>query len=321
MPYVWTALGRVDTADLGLVLPHEHLFINMMRERRGDGLVNDPALVTAEVEQFRRLGGRTIVDLTSAELTAGSTPDAKPGTPSTSRDPANVRAVREVARTTGVHVVLGTGHYRDPYLDRGWFDRNTVDAIAEGIVRDLTDGFAGTGVRAGIIGEIGADQWYVSAVEERSFRAAARASCRTGAAVYTHAARWPVGLAQLDLLLAEGADPARIAVGHCDTVALDGYHEDVAGRGAYVGIDTINTANAYEVDRRVALVMRLVRGGHLDRILLSQDVCLVSQLRSHGGGGYTFVQRDFRERLLAAGLTAEEFGHLTEVNPARLVAV
>src|SRR5688500_9227067 len=61
MSSVWTALGPVDQADLGLVLPHEHLFINMLRERRGDGLVNDPALVTGEVEHFRRLGGRTIV--------------------------------------------------------------------------------------------------------------------------------------------------------------------------------------------------------------------------------------------------------------------
>ncbi|MEV0222308.1 hypothetical protein [Streptomyces sp. NPDC050704] len=169
------------------------------------------------------------------------------------------------------------------------------------------------------IGEVGCDKWYISAAEERSLRAAARAQRASGAAVHTHAARWPVGLPQLDLLTSEGADPARVAIGHCDTVTAPGYAEQIARRGAYVGVDTINTDHAGEVDRRVRMVLDLVRAGYIDNILLSHDVCLISQLRAHGGGGYGFVHTRFREQLLAAGLDAGEFEHITTANPARLL--
>ncbi|MEE1801069.1 hypothetical protein PUR57_20690 [Streptomyces sp. JV176] len=320
---VSTARGPVARQELGTVLPHEHLFINLMRERRADGLIADETTVTEELNVFTALGGGTVVDLTTAELTPGASPDAgasPPPPPGASRDPANVLAVRRVAEATGLHVVLGTGHYRDPFLDRDWFDRHGVDAIAEEIVRDLTEGFPGTGgVRAGVIGEVGCDKWYISAAEERSMRAAARAQRVSGAAIHTHAARWPVGLAQLDLLTSEGGDPTRVAIGHCDTVTAPGYAERIARRGAYVGIDTINTDHPGEVRRRVGMVLDLVRAGHIDNILLSHDVCLVSQLRAHGGGGYGFVHTGFRERLLAAGLDAGEFEHITRANPARLL--
>lgn len=165
----------------------------------------------------------------------GALPDAPGGDKSTTRSIANVEAVKRVAEQTGLNVVLGTGHYRDPYLDREWFDRTSVDDIAQSMVSDITEGFGDTGVRAGIIGEIGCDKWYVSAAEERSFRAAARAHLATGAPIYTHAARWTVGHEQLDLLEREGVEPARVAVGHCDLVPVEGYAERLAARGAFVG--------------------------------------------------------------------------------------
>lgn len=317
---VTTALGDRAAAALGPVLPHEHLFINLMRERRGDGLVSDEALVAEEVAAWARPGGSTIFDLTTAELTPGSVPGGTADETGWSRAPSNVAAVQRVSKVTGVDVVLGTGHYRDPFIDRARMDRHGVDAIADEIVRDLDDGFPGTDARAGIIGEIGADAWFVSAAEERSLRAAARAGLRTGAAVYTHAARWPVGLAQLELLREEGVDPARIAIGHCDTVPQDGYALEVARSGAYVGIDTVNNRTPRLVDWTVRLVLELVRAGHLDRILLSHDVCTTSHLQAFGGNGFGFVGGDLSAILLDAGLEAEELDRITVTNPARLAA-
>lgn len=317
MSEIITALGPVD--QLGTVLPHEHLFINLMREQRGDGLLNSEAIIVDEVSSFADQGGHALFDLTTAELTHGSTPDAVPSADWNLRAPANIRAIKRLSMATGVHVVLGTGHYRDPYLDRGWFDRHSVDAIADGIVRDLTDGFPETDVRAGIIGEIGADKWYVSAAEERSFRAAARAAKRTGAPIYTHAARWPVGLVQLDLLAEERLDMSRVAVGHCDTVPLEGYAIEIARRGAYVGLDTLRPRKPNSVKRTVGLVMDLVRAGHLNQILLSHDVCLASHLRANGGEGFGFVLAGMRSGLLEAGLSIQQFETITAVNPARLI--
>lgn len=324
MTPVETATGAVDASELGITLPHEHLFINLMRERRGDGLVNDEALLVEELSVFARQGGGTIWDLTTAELTPGSTTDASPwfraASPGETRAPENVRAVARVSEATGVKVVLGTGHYRDPFLDRDLFDRSTIDELAADLVRDLTDAIPGTGVRAGIIGEIGADQWFVSALEERSFRAAARASVATNALLYTHAARWPVGHAQLDILAHEGVDPGRVVVGHVDTVPEPGFALQLIERGVSVGFDTINTANEDAVRFRIREIVSLLRAGHVEKVLLSHDVCLVSQLRAYGGNGFGFILGGFKDALLATGVTEEEFRIMTVANPARLAS-
>ncbi len=299
MGTVMTVTGPVAEDEIGLVLPHEHIFINTVREYRGTGLLNDEHLAVREVSLFREEGGGTIVELTPVEL---------------DRDPA---ALRRVAEATGVHVVMGCGHYRDPYLDRDWFDRTAPDAIADLMVRDIEEGADGTGVRAGIIGEIGADKRYVSAAEERSFRAAARAHRRTGLAISTHAARWPVGLAQLEILTAEGVDPGRVIVGHADTVPMPDYHLELARRGCYVQFDSIGTGTAYDLDRAVDYVLNLVRAGFEDRILLSHDVFLRGHMRADGGCGYGYLFTSFLPRLIEAGLDEEQVRAFVTANPRR----
>lgn len=163
MSSVQTALGPVPLEEIGPALTHEHLFINMMRERRGDGLLHDEHLIASELRVFADQGGSAVFDLTTAELTAGSTTEARaaqgPAAATRTRVPDNVRAVQRVSERTGVHVVLGTGRYRDPYLDLGLVDRLGVDGLAEEMIRDIEEGFPGTTARAGLIGEIGADKW------------------------------------------------------------------------------------------------------------------------------------------------------------------
>ena len=321
-----TATGAVEPRELGIVLMHEHVFINMLSERRPEGLLNDYALMRQELEAFVKVGGRTIVDLTTAELTHGAAPDPAgtlSGSPSTgyaedgSRSRHHVLAVQRIAAETGLNIILGTGHYRDPFIDTAWFDRHSVEQIAEQMVHDIDEGMAQTGVRAGIIGEIGADKWYLSAAEERSSRAAARAHARTGLTVSTHAAKWPVGIAQLDLLTASGVDPARIIVGHCDTVNLPEYHREIARRGAYVQLDNIRCATEYDLTMRVGFVVALVRAGYLDQILLSHDICKRSHLAISGGGGFDFVPRVFVPALKQAGLDQGEIDRILVDNPRR----
>ncbi len=106
-----TVTGPVGHDELGFVLPHEHVFIDLVREYRGSGLLNDEHLACQELGALKAAGGGTLVDLTPDEI---------------GRDPA---ALRRVSEATGISIVMGCGHYRDPYLDRGWFDRTPVDAI------------------------------------------------------------------------------------------------------------------------------------------------------------------------------------------------
>jgi phosphotriesterase-related protein len=331
-PTVTTVLGAVPGDALGPTLMHEHIFVNLRRELGPMGLLNDYQLMKAELTACYKAGGRTIVDATPAELTIGAAPDPagvltqtrpRARTPATddaftgARSAANALALRDLSMETGVTIVLGTGHYRDPYLNNAWFDARDVARIAETMVTELCHGIPGTDVRAGMIGEIGSDQWYISAAEERSFRAAAAAHLRTGALVSTHAAYWPVGVPQLELLTEAGVDPSRIVIGHCDTVNLPDYHVELARRGAYVQFDTISGHAERAIRLRVGFIKNLIENGRLDQILLSQDICHRGRLAATGGGGYGFLYTGFRDALTAEGITKEEFHRMTVDNPRR----
>src|SRR5262245_19470904 len=306
-PTITTVRGPIPARELGVTLTHEHIFINLLREFRGDGLLNDAPLAVRELTRFREAGGATVVDVTNASL---------------GRHP---RTLRSISEQIGVNIVLGAGLYRHQYFDARWVDGMTTDAMAEWIVRDLTVGIADTDIRTGIIGEIACDEW-IKAQEERVFRAAARAHKKTGVTITTHAARWPIGLAQLDLLAEEGADLRRVIVGHCDTVnaaewtslqRVMEYHEALARRGAYVQFDTIRRGSEHDLDIRLAYTRNLIQKGHVQQILLSHDVCLRSHLRACGGGGYDFLLTDFLPRLQSSGVSAELIRAITVDNPRR----
>lgn len=297
MPEVMTVRGPVPAADLGVALPHEHVFLDLTREYRGEGLLNDPELAETELRRYADAGGRTVVDLTSVGL---------------SGDP---RALRRISERTGLHIVRGCGFYRRAYFPP-YVDELSADALADLIVAEIEEGT--DGVRAGIIGEIGCDR-VLTAVEERSFRAAARAHRRTGLTISTHAARWPVGTAQLDLLVEEGVDPRRVVIGHCDMVPDHDYHLALARRGAWVQFDTVQGVHEWDTRQRLDWLRSLADHGFLDQVLLSQDVCLRSDYAAMGGPGYAYVVTAFADRLREEGFGDAEIATLTVDNPRRML--
>jgi phosphotriesterase-related protein len=306
-----TVLGPVDPAELGWVLPHEHTAIALWHiPNRWDywELRRDEPVITEELRAFREAGGGTIVDLTLAGV---------------GRDPAWLAGL---SRSTGLHVVMGSGWYRGAhYPAEALIDRRSVNALADEIVRDATDGVGETGVRAGIIGEIGTDKPWLSAQEERVHRAAARAARRTGLAITTHAVQSAVGLDQLDVFEAEGADLSRVVIGHADSYPKLDHHLAIVGRGATVEFDFLGMAftplERHGEGRLIELLCELLVRGHAERILLSQDVCHDSQLRRYGGNGYTYLAETFLPRLRAAGVSDDEIRTITVDNPCRLLTI
>ena len=297
MSSVMTVLGEVPVEELGRVLSHEHVFCDTTREYRGDGLLNDERLAFEELSCLAS-ETTTLVELSPPEI---------------GRDP---EALRRVSVDSGVHIVMGCGFYREPYLDRQRLDRTSVDELAEALVREIECGVDDSGVQPGIIGEIGADQRYLSALEERALRAVARAHLRTGLAISTHSARWPVATAQLKILREEGVELRRVIVGHTDTVPDPNFHLVLAAQGCYVGFDSIGTTGEHQDTRTAEYVLALVRAGHLDRILLSQDVFLASHLAAHGGPGYGHLFETFLPRLEDLGLDPAEIRRIVVDNPA-----
>ena len=311
MAHVQTVLGPIDPAELGFTLPHEHTQITLWQvPDRWDywQLTRDEPLILEELAAFRAAGGSGLVDLTL---------------PGVGRDPEWLSGL---ARASGLHIVMGCGWYRGAYYPaEARIDRRSVDALADELVEEATEGVGDTGVRPGIIGEIGTDKPWVSAQEERVHRAAARAARRTGLAITTHAVLSPVGQDQLRIFEEEGADPTRIVIGHADSYPLLDHHLAIVERGASVEFDFLGMSftptERHGEGRTVDLLRELLSRGHIDRILLSQDVCHDSQLSHYDGNGYTYLARSFLPRLRAAGVSEAEIESMTVDNPRRLLTV
>jgi phosphotriesterase-related protein len=193
----------------------------------------------------------------------------------------------------------------------------TEEALRARFVTELTDGVGPDRIRAGLIGEIATGHREIDPTEARVFRAAAAAQVETGAPIATHALFTRIGLDQLDILVAGGADPAKVLIGHADTNPDAGYHTAVMDRGAWLGFDTIGQTDKATDDWRADRVADYAALGYIDRILISSDVCKRPALARNGGGGYAHVLRDFVPRLRAGGFSAVDVRRLLVDNPRR----
>jgi phosphotriesterase-related protein len=312
-----TVSGPIPADRLGFTLPHEHLFLDTYSwpgGKSGSGALGiiDPVLdwdtVVDEVEAYRRAGGAAIVDLSLPAI--GRAPDA----------------LRRVAETTGVHVVMGCGWYRDSFYPSDLNYRSTEE-LADELVREFEDGVGGSGVRPGVIGEIGVETTFPTAREERVLRAAARAHHRTGLAITTHTPIRTSGRAALEILLQEGVPPERVIIGHADSYPVPDYLTSLLADGCYVQFDCVAWSYKSKADMPFGpqeladLTVDLVRRGFGDRLLLSHDVSNRALLKRYGGDGFTCIAERFLPLLRDAGLEDEAIGALTVDNPRRALAV
>lgn len=309
-PRVMTVNGPIPPERTGFTLPHEHTGISLWHIKdRWDywELTPDEDLVADELRDFRRRGGSTLVDLTP---------------PGVGRDPGRLRRLSGASR---LQIVMGTGWYREAYYPpEALIDRRSVDDLAGEMIREFDEGVAGTGVRPGIIGEIGTDKPWISAQEERVHRAAARAAKRTGMAITTHAVLSAVGMAQLDVFSDEGVDPARVVIGHADSYPNLDHYLAILDRGANLQFDFLGQRFGSEEaaePRLIELIVELLERGFADQLLLSQDVCHNVQLKANGGFGYVYLQQHFLPKLRTAAVGEGEIERMTVDNPRRILTL
>lgn len=306
MTYIQTVTGRVQTEALGLTLPHEHLFLTMWENGGGGSMLQlaDEAILLAELEDFKASGGTCIVDQTPRGC---------------GRDPARVKRLAEMS---GLIIVMGCGWYTEPFYPmEDALARRSVDSIADQLLEEIQGGMDGTDVKPGLIGEIGVAQGWISPLEERVHRAAARAQARTGLPLATHTTFHKVGLEQLDLFAEEGVDLSRVCIGHCDSQPYLDYCLAVVEQGAYVAFDNIGQPMGRLEERIVELIKALADHGHQTRILLSHDVGQMPELRYFGGRGFTYLTEVFIPRLRDADVPEDLIETLTVANPRRFLSV
>lgn len=352
MPDVMTVLGPMPASELGTTITHEHLFIDLScylrpparpeddplffapveignlyalrrdaYSNRDNCILDDVELACREVEVFKRHGGRTIVDVTLVDI---------------GRD---VRSLAEVSRRTGVNVVAGCGHYIVSAFPSGVAERSEDEIYAE-LMGEIDDGIDGTGIRPGIIGEIGSGD-PIHSQEKKVLRAAARAQIASGLAITVHVhAPGRRGNEVLDILIGEGVKPERIILDHIDASlahldiefaqAMD-YILSLAERGCFIEFDLCGNAGRFVTtdhtywmpsDRERAKALALMcKAGHGDQILLSQDVGHKHYLQEYGGWGYSHVLTEFDACMLEAGLDRSTIDKFFNDNPARALAI
>jgi phosphotriesterase-related protein len=347
-----TVLGPVAAEEIGPTLMHEHVLADLrpffmppdedepsgdtdrpvdlsvlsrLRRRpmgvtRDNLLLSDPDVAVRELRRFTEVGGSALVDCTVIGL---------------GRDADRLAAISRVA---GVHIVQGTGIYVE-HTHPAWVDDLAVDDIASIFVRDLLEGIGDTGVRAGIIGEIGTSglrrgaserDGHMTPAEEKVLRAAGRASVRTGAAVSVHLdPRGEGALAVIDVLEEEGVAPERMVMDHMDARPDLAYHTAVAARGVFVEYDHFgreyfagHMGLSYPSDaRRMELLCAMLERGFRDQLLLSQDVCMKIDLESYGGVGYGHLLRELVPILRRSGVVDADLDSMLVENPRRVLTI
>jgi phosphotriesterase-related protein len=303
--HIMTVQGPVRQRDAGFTLSHEHILCDLWPILNSyDGILDDEDMAIAELERFRKAGGRTLVEVSSIGL--GRNP---PG-------------LRRIAERTGLQIVMGSAWYRERVYP-SYVSELSTDELAGRIVQDITVGADGTDIRAGVIGEIGTERYHITPAQERVFRAAARAHKLTGVSIWTHTTHFgELALEQIALLREEGVPPERIVISHLGDRFGAAHVRRIADKGVYLGIDNIGyRGDGYPADEvRARNVLELANQGFEKQLLLSLDVCLKQHLHSYGGKGYDHLQREFLPTLKKMGVDEDVIQQMTVHNPARALA-
>lgn len=339
---VLTVQGPIEPARVGVTTTHEHLLIDfsvvftepieasqrqLMDEKvslenlgwvrynwtssRDNLRILDEEISTWEAQQYFNAGGSTIVDVTSVGL---------------ARDP---RALVRISRATGLNVVMGAGNYVHMTHAPEMADL-TVEQLAGQIIHDVDQGVGDTGIRSGIIGEIGCSwPWHDS--EKKALEAAVIAQRETGAPLLIHPGRNEH--APIELLQAVekwGGNLNRTVMGHIERTVYDrGILNELIATGAYLNFDLFGHESSFYPlapeshmpadHERIEMVEHVIAEGKQGSILLAHDVCSKHRLKTYGGHGFDHILTRIVPRMRARGMSEEVVQLILVDNPTRML--
>lgn len=282
MGFVRTVLGDIPPEQLGMTLHHEHILSSPPKhiaEKDPDLILDSVPNIIAEVNDFRAIGGRTIVDASAIDYGR------------------NIRGVAEVAQATGVHIIATAGFNKGLFFDSWVYDASVHD-LTERVIREVEEGIDGTSHRAGQV-KFGTMYNAIWPVEEKVLRAVCQAQLETKAPMFSHTEAGTMALEQVELVKQEGVNLEHWAVGHLDRNPDLWYILQVAKQGPYLSIDQWSKVKYFTDQVRVDLVIELVKRGYQKKILLSGDLARRSYFKSYGGGpGFTYIPTRIVPRLV-----------------------
>ncbi len=346
-----TVLGLVEPADLGITLPHEHLLIDQtvggvyfvepqeisqralahqpvtlenlswvrynMKDSLDNQVLMDEEMAIREATLFKLRGGRTIVDQTNIGI---------------GRDP---EALVRISNATGLNIVMGSGYYVDGPLTEAERNAKTEEDIAAEIVRDVKVGVGETGIRSGMIGELGCS-WPLKPNEKKVLRAGAVAQKGTGAPMNIHPGRnEDAPLEIMDILRGTGADLGRVVMSHMDRCGfLLETRQKLLETGCFIEYDVFGFEGYYPARvalaeghmpdtpndvERIRQIKQLIEMGYVNQVLLSHDCGMKIMMTSYGGWGYAHLLREVVPLMRVYGIADEDIHTMMVENPKRML--
>jgi phosphotriesterase-related protein len=295
---LWTTLGPKRREDLGLILPHEHIFVDLRTPDQPGYAQAEAAdvvrLMAPEVQKAAALGVTAIVECTTGGVGRRADLDLA------------------VSQATGMPIVVPTGNYREPWIP-DWVRSADAAALEAWMVRELEERFDEADYRAAWI-KISAGDDGITPLEETILRSAARAGKRTGALIGSHTIRGRVVLDQLDIIEAEGYRADRFIAIHAQEEPDFGLNQAAAARGAYIEYDSIGRAPDEPVIERV---LAMIAAGRTRQLLLSHDLGWYDPAQPGGGvpRPFTHLSTVFLPKLRAAGVDEATITRITHDNP------
>jgi phosphotriesterase-related protein len=340
---IQTVLGLIEPESLGITLTHEHALIDLScyfqmpeeaterwyidypvtmgirgnigkrwRHNRDSALQIDEKHQTDEVYKYYLAGGNSFVDATSIGI---------------GRDPL---ALARMSRATGLNIIMGASYYvpASYHADMG---EKSEQQMTDQIIGDITVGVKDTGVKSGIIGEVG-NFWPTNETSQKVLRASAHASVETGAAILIHPGFHPDALSHhLNDLIKAGADPSRIIMGHLDIFSNMDVVKEIAETGVNLEYDKFGTEDTglgaardqpliFPSDaQRMQRIEQLIEWGYENQIVIAHDVCFKTDLPSHGGKGYSHILESIVPRMRKHGFSTENIDNILIENPKRIL--
>ena len=316
MTSVETAKGSVVSTNLGRVLMHEHVFVisteiqNNYPDEWGDEetRISDAA---DRLNELKAAGIDTILDPTAIGLGR------------------YIPRIQLVAARTDINIVCATGLYTFNELPHYYQRRspvNGVDPMATHFVQDITNGFADTGIKAGVI-KCATDKLGLTPDVERTLRACAQAHRETGCPITTHTnAETKRGLDQQQIFAEEGVDLSRVVIGHCgDTNNID-YLQALLDQGSILGMDRFGIDGYLNTQQRVEVVAELCKRGHASQLVLSHDAsCYIDWIEGEvplaplPNWHYLHISQDVVPALLQMGVTDSQIDEMLIGTPHRFL--
>jgi phosphotriesterase-related protein len=299
MPNLITTLGAKSADELRMILPHEHVFVDLRTwdkpgyaEAEAEAVI---AMMAPEVEKAKALGITALVECSPVGVGRRADMD------------------KAVSLATNFPIVVPTGVYREPWITP-WAHSASTDDIYEWMLGELNGEIEDSGVQAGWI-KLSAGDNGMTAAEKKILRAGAWAGKATGAVIGSHTISGRVVRDQLVMIEKAGYSAERFIWIHTQAEADFALHLDMAERGVWIEYDWIGNPDAPSDETIIDYVKRLLDAGHT-KILLSHDRGWYDPATPDRAPlPYTYLSETFLPKLRESGFDEATIHQLTHINP------